>query len=83
MNTSISGSKKQTAFRLSEDLLERLKVRAKKENRSLNNYVEKILMDVVYDEPNDETVAAMKDAKESRRLDTLELSKLKELIASL
>lgn len=83
MNTSISGSKKQTAFRLSEDLLERLKVRAKKENRSLNNYVEKILMDVVYDEPNDETVAAMKDAKESRRLDTLELSKLKELISSL
>ena len=54
MNTRVSSNKKQTAFRFSEDLLERLKVRAKKDNRSLNNYVEKILMEAVYDEPNEE-----------------------------
>ena len=30
--------RKQTAFRLSADLLKRLRIVAKKENRSLNNY---------------------------------------------
>lgn len=33
----------QTAFRLKNDLLERLKVNAHKQNKSLNNYVEEIL----------------------------------------
>ena len=35
--------KKQTAFRLSGDLLQALADRAKSENRSLNNYVETVL----------------------------------------
>lgn len=83
MNTSTSSNKRQTAFRFSEDLLERLKIRAKKENRSLNNFVEKILMDVVYDEPNDETVNAMKEAKANKNLGTLDLEKFKDFIASL
>jgi hypothetical protein len=43
--------KKQTAFRLSEDLLDRLKAKAKEDNRSLNNYVENVLRDVAYDPP--------------------------------
>ena len=46
--------RKQTAFRLSTDLLDRLRLAAKKQNRSLNNFVESILMDVVYNEPNGE-----------------------------
>lgn len=75
--------KKQTAFRFSEDLLKRLKIRARKENRSLNNYVEKVLMDVVYDEPNEETKAAIKEAKENKDLETLDLKKFKEFVASL
>ncbi|MCI5483218.1 MAG: Arc family DNA-binding protein [Bacteroidales bacterium] len=83
MNTGVSTNKKQTAFRFSEDLLERLKERAKKDNRSLNNYVEKILMEAVYDEPNEETIAAMKEAKEGKSLETLDLAKFKEFVASL
>lgn len=83
MNTATTSNKKQTAFRFSEDLLDALKVRAKKENRSLNNYVEKVLMDVVYNEPNDETISAMKEAKESKSLDSIDLSKFKEFVASL
>lgn len=83
MNTRVSTNKKQTAFRFSEDLLERLKERAKKDNRSLNNYVEKILMEAVYDEPNEETIAAMKEAKEGKSLETLDLAKFKEFVASL
>lgn len=83
MNTGVSTNKKQTAFRFSEDLLERLKERAKKDNRCLNNYVEKILMEAVYDEPNEETIAAMKEAKEGKSLETLDLAKFKEFVASL
>lgn len=83
MNTSISVKKKQTAFRFSADLLERLKYLAKRDNRSLNNYVEKILMETVYNEPNETTIAAMKEAKEGKNLDTLDLAKFKEFVASL
>ena len=83
MNTRVSTNKKQTAFRFSEDLLERLKDRARKDNRSLNNYVENLLMEAVYDEPNEETVAAMKEAKEGKGLETLDLAKFKEFVASL
>ena len=83
MNTRVSTNKKQTAFRFSEDLLERLKDRARKDNRSLNNYVENLLMEAVYDEPNEETVAAMKEAKEGKSLETLDLAKFKEFVASL
>lgn len=36
------------AFRLNENLVSRLKEEAKKENRSLSNYVECILMDSIY-----------------------------------
>ena len=56
MNT-VAVDRKQTAFRLRTDLLDRLKVAAKKENRSLNNYVESVLLDAVYREPNEETLA--------------------------
>jgi len=82
MNTSASSVKVQTAFRFNSDLIERLKARAKRENRSLNNYVEKVLMDIVYDEPNEETIAAMNEARTSKTLETLDLAKFKEFVAS-
>ena len=66
MNT-VAVDRKQTAFRLRTDLLDRLKVAAKKENRSLNNFVESVLLDAVYREPNEETLIAMKDAKRYMR----------------
>lgn len=82
MNT-VAFDRKQTAFRLRTDLLDRLKVAAKKENRSLNSYVESVLLDAVYREPNEETLAAMKDAKENRNLETLDLDNFEKFIESL
>lgn len=82
MNT-VAFDRKQTAFRLRTDLLDRLKVAAKKENRNLNNYVESVLLDAVYREPNEETLAAMKDAKENRNLETLDLDNFEKFIESL
>lgn len=75
--------RKQTAFRLRKDLLERLKIEAKKENRSLNNYVESVLMDVVYKTPNTETLVAMKEAKENKNLEKLNLDKFEDFVKSL
>lgn len=61
--------KKATMFRLNVDLLERLKEMAKREHRSLNNFVECILLDVVYNEPNELTKAAIEEARSGRLRD--------------
>ena len=82
MNT-VAVDRKQTAFRLRTDLLDRLKVAAKKENRSLNNYVESVLLDAVYREPNEETLTAMKDAKENGNLETLDFDNFEKYVESL
>ncbi len=53
--------RKPASFRLRADLLEGLKRKAEQENRTLNNYVESVLLDIVYDEPNDVTKAAIEE----------------------
>ena len=82
MGTTVA-NRKQTAFRLKEDLLDRLKIEARKSNRSLNNYVESVLMDVVYRTPNKETLAAMKEAQKGKDLEKLNLDTLDDYIATL
>ena len=44
-------TRRPTSFRLRNDLIERLKRNAARENRTLNNYVESVLLDVLYKEP--------------------------------
>ena len=73
----------QTAFRLSNELLRRLKIEARKQNRSLNNYVESVLMDAVYRVPNRETLAAMEEARDENNLETINLENLEGFIDSL
>ena len=75
--------RKQTAFRLRKDLLERLKIEARKENRSLNNYVESVLLDAVYREPNEETLAAMEEARDGKDLTKVDTSSLESFLKSL
>ena len=80
---TIALDRKQTAFRLRKDLLERLKIEARKENRSLNNYVESVLLDAVYREPNEETLAAMEEAREGKNLTKVDTSSLESFLKSL
>ena len=54
--------RRPASFRLRADLLEGLKRNAARENRTLNNYVESVLLDIVYNEPNEETKDALKEA---------------------
>ncbi|NLC66935.1 MAG: toxin-antitoxin system protein [Clostridium sp.] len=82
MKTEIT-ERRQTAFRLRKDLLDRLKKEAAKENRSVNNYVETLLLDAVYREPNEETLAAMKEVESGTDLETLDMDDFKKFIASL
>ena len=81
METSIPRT--QTAFRLSNELLKRLKIEARKQNRSLNNFVESVLMDAVYRTPNATTVAAVKEARGNENLETINLDNLEGFIDSL
>ena len=80
---AIAMERRQTAFRLSSELLEKLKEAAERENRSLNNYVESVLMDVVYSNPNKLTLAAMKEARDNNKLESLDPNNLESIIESL
>ncbi len=82
MNTA-SIPRKQTSFRLSEDLLSRLQEEAKRHNRSLNNLVESVLMAFVADRPNKITLAAMKEAETSNNLEMLDLGSFRDFVDSL
>ncbi len=82
MNTA-SITRKQTSFRLNEDLLKRLQEEAKRHNRSLNNLVESVLMAFVSERPNKTTLAAMKEAESSDNLETLDLGNFRSFVDSL
>jgi len=77
-------SKTTTSFRLDSNLLQKLKSLAKSNNKSLNNYVETILLKVAYqDEPNNETIKAIKEAKNAKQLDTFNREELEKMISAL
>ena len=61
--------KKATMFRLNVDLIDRQKEMAKREHRSLNNFVECVLLDVAYNEPNKATKAAIEEARSGKLRD--------------
>lgn len=61
MNVALT--KKNQSFRLSVDLIDRLRQLAKLQNRSLNNFVETLLLDAAYSEPNETTLRAMEEAR--------------------
>ena len=70
-------------FRLRTELLDRLKQLAARDNRSLNNYVETILMDVAYNTPNEVTIAAMKEAQDEANLSSVDMSSYDSFLKSL
>ncbi|MDE6395277.1 MAG: toxin-antitoxin system protein [Duncaniella sp.] len=82
MNTA-SAIRKQTSFRLSQELLVKLQEEARRHNRSLNNLVESVLMAFVSEHPNKTTLAAMKEAETSDNLETLDLSNFRNFVNSL
>lgn len=58
--------KKAAMFRLPVDLIDRLKELARREHRSLNNFVECALLEVAYNEPNELTKLAIEEARSGK-----------------
>jgi hypothetical protein len=79
----IAIEKKNQTFRLPVYLLDKLKELANKDRRSLNNYVEGLLLDAVYHEPNEITLAAMKDAKEGKLEGPIDVSSVEAMLKSM
>ena len=75
--------KKAQSFRLPVELIERLKVMARKQNRSLNNFVECVLNDIAYPEPHEETRAALSEAREGRLQGPLDVSSVEAMYKSM
>ncbi len=43
-------------------MLDEMKIAAERENRTLNNFVENLLLNYIYNEPNEVTKAAIEEA---------------------
>lgn len=78
-----TAGRKQTSFRLNTELVDKLRVEARRHNRSLNNYVESILMAFVSEQPNNLTLAAMEEAESERELEALDMRNFRKFVDSL
>ncbi|MDE6311760.1 MAG: ribbon-helix-helix domain-containing protein [Muribaculaceae bacterium] len=79
----IAVPKKAQSFRLPVQLIERLKEMAKRQNRSLNNFVECALLDLAFSEPNADTIAAIEEAKNGKLSGPLDVSSLEAMYKSM
>lgn len=75
--------KKAHVFRLPTYLLDKLKELAQKDRRSLNNYVECLLLDAVYHDPNDVTRAAFEEAKSGKLEGPIDTSSVEAMLKSM
>ncbi|MCM1482991.1 MAG: ribbon-helix-helix domain-containing protein [Muribaculaceae bacterium] len=79
----IAVNKKAQSFRLPVELIERLKKMARKQNRSLNNFVECALIELAYSEPNEDTLAAIDEAKSGKLQGPLDVSSVEAMYKSM
>lgn len=79
----IAVEKKAHVFRLPTYLLDKLKELALKDRRSLNNYVEGILLDAVYKEPNEITRASLEEAKKGNLEGPIDTSSIEAMLKSM
>ena len=63
-------------------MLDLLKSAAKREHRSLNNYVECLLREAMYREPNEETKMAIEEARSGKYAGTIDMSSFDSFVKS-
>lgn len=56
---------------------------ARRQNRSLNNFVECALLDLAYNQPNETTLAAIKDARAGNLEGPLDVSSVEAMYKSM
>lgn len=59
---------------LRTNLLKRLRMTAKRENRSLNNHVENALIDIECNKPNEHTKDAIDEARSGRFVGSIDIT---------
>lgn len=76
MTTITNRSRKRAYLRLRPQLIERLKADASCQHKSFNGYVEGILLDSIFNVPNEETVEAIEESKRGEYAGTIDLSSM-------
>lgn len=79
----ITLEKKTHVFRFPAFLMDKLKELAQKDRRSLNNYVEGLLLDAVFHEPNAETIASLQEAKAGNTEGPIDTSSVDSMLKSM
>ena len=65
--STISATKKSTSLRLNSNLFAHIEKLAKKENRSLNNFIETTLFDALeFREPNEVSASGIEESRKER-----------------
>jgi len=86
MNTTVASTgRSPMAFRFRNDLVGVIKDEAKKENRSLNNFLENLLINYFnVDEkiPNSTTIAAMEEARAGKHVGVVDMSSFEAFMKS-
>lgn len=62
---------KQVAFRFDPELIELVKIKARAQKRSLNNYIEYLLYKDVGYMPNEETIEAIEEVRKGKKLEEI------------
>ena len=76
--------RKQQSFRLRADVIDRLKEKAVRANRSLNNYVESVLISSLEESiPNTLTFTAIDEAKKGNYAGSIDTSSTDAMIRSI
>ena len=78
-----TAARKSATFRLNAALLERVKAEAARENRSLNNFVETLLMEAMRRIPNPETAEAIEEARSGKFAGELDMDNFESFMKSL
>ena len=78
-----TAARKSATFRLNAALLERVKAEAARENRSLNNFVETLLIEAMRRIPNPETAEAIEEARSGKFAGELDMDNFESFMKSL
>ena len=68
--------RRRTSISIQPQLMTLLRERANRTNTSLSSYIESILLDAIYSEPNEETVAAINESRACISAGTIDTSSM-------
>ncbi len=68
--------RQRTSIYMKPYLVDALRERASKQHTSLSSYVESVLLDSVYDEPNETTIAAIEESRSGIYAGTIDTSSM-------